>query len=110
MALQRKIAREKNRALIGREIDVLVEGPSEEHEFVMKGRHAGQAPEIDGSVYLCEGEARPGEMRRVRITQASDWDLVGELLDDGERESATQGLAGRVALKVIGGPAEKRWQ
>ena len=47
-ALQRSIAREKNRALIGRELDVLVEGPSEEHELVMKGRHAGQAPEIDG--------------------------------------------------------------
>ena len=83
MALQRKIARDKNRALVGREMDVLVDGPSEEHDFVMKGRHAGQAPEIDGSVYLSEGEARTGEMRRVKITQSSDWDLVGELLDDG---------------------------
>src|SRR5271165_2683273 len=52
MGLQRKIAREKNRALLGTELDVLVEGPSEEHELVMKGRHAGQAPEIDGGVYL----------------------------------------------------------
>ena len=72
MALQRSIAREKNRALVGRELEVLVEGPSEEHELVMKGRHAGQAPEIDGSVYLSEGEAHAGEMRRVRIVQASD--------------------------------------
>ncbi len=54
------IAREKNRALIGRELEVLVEGPSEEHELVMKGRHAGQAPEIDGSVYLSEGESSRG--------------------------------------------------
>jgi ribosomal protein S12 methylthiotransferase len=108
MALQRKIAREKNRALVGRELDVLVDGPSEEHEFVMKGRHAGQAPEIDGSVYLSEGEARAGEMRRVRITQSSDWDLVGELLDDPA--TARQRETRRVALKVIGGPAGKRWQ
>ena len=78
-----QIAREKNRALVGRELDVLVEGPSEEHELVMKGRHAGQAPEIDGRCTCREGEARAGEMRRVRITQASDYDLVGELLDDG---------------------------
>jgi ribosomal protein S12 methylthiotransferase len=103
MALQRKIAREKNRALVGRELDVLVEGPSEEHELVMKGRHAGQAPDIDGSVYLSEGEAHAGEMRRVRIVQASDWDLVGELLDEGTKPAPK-----RLALRVLG--SEPRWQ
>lgn len=106
MGIQRRIAREKNRALIGRELDVLVEGASEEHELVMKGRHAGQAPEIDGSVYLSEGEAFAGEMRRVRITQASDFDLVGELLDEPAKRHPR-----RVALKVIGGGSgETRWQ
>ncbi len=106
MGLQRKIAREKNRALIGQELDVLVEGPSEEHELVMKGRHAGQAPDIDGSVYLSEGEAYAGEMRRVRIAQASDFDLVGELLDQPSRKPGR-----KVALKVIsGGSGETRWQ
>jgi ribosomal protein S12 methylthiotransferase len=106
MGIQRKIARDKNRALIGRELDVLVEGPSEEHELVMKGRHAGQAPDIDGSVYLSEGEAFPGEMRRVRIAQASDFDLVGELLDAPTRRPGR-----KVALKVIGGGSgETRWQ
>ena len=106
MGLQRKIAREKNKALIGHELDVLVEGPSEEHELVMKGRHAGQAPDIDGSVYLSEGEAFPGEMRRVRIAQASDFDLVGELLDEPTRRPGR-----KVALKVIGGGSgETRWQ
>jgi len=81
MTLQRPISHAKNRGLVGRELEVLVEGPSDEHELVMMGRHAGQAPEIDGQVYLSGGEARPGELRRVRITQASDYDLVGELLD-----------------------------
>ena len=42
---------------IGRELEVLVEGPSEESELVMVGRHAGQAPEIDGAVYLSGGAA-----------------------------------------------------
>jgi len=107
MAIQRRIAREKNRALIGRELEVLVEGPSDEHELVMKGRHPGQAPDIDGSVYLSEGEAHPGQMRRVRITQASDWDLVGELLDEGAAPAAPR----RVSLKVLGsGKGEPRWQ
>ena len=86
MALQRRIAREKNRALVGRELDVLVEGPSEEHELVMKGRHAGQAPDIDGSVYLSEGEAHAGEMRRVRIVA-------------GERLGPRRRAAGRAAPK-----------
>jgi ribosomal protein S12 methylthiotransferase len=105
MALQRRVARGKNRALIGRELDVLVEGPSEEHELVMKGRHAGQAPEIDGSVYLSEGEARAGEIRRVRIAQASDWDLVGELIDQPHAAPPR-----RVALKVLGAGHESHWQ
>ncbi len=106
MAVQRKIAREKNKALIGRELDVLVEGASEEHDLVMKGRHAGQAPEIDGSVYLSGGESHAGEMRRVRITQASDWDLVGDLLDESKHSAPR-----KVSLKVIGtSHGEPRWQ
>jgi ribosomal protein S12 methylthiotransferase len=109
LALQRTIAREKNRALIGQELDVLVEGASEDHELVMKGRHAGQAPEIDGGVYLSEGEARAGEMRRVRVVQASDFDLVGDLIDEGTAASGPPPRP-KVALKVLGSSAETRWR
>jgi ribosomal protein S12 methylthiotransferase len=84
MTIQRRISHKKNSALVGQELDVLVEGTSDEHEFVQMGRHAGQAPEIDGQVYLSEGEALGGTMRRVRVTQASDYDLVGELLPAAE--------------------------
>jgi ribosomal protein S12 methylthiotransferase len=105
MAMQRRIARSKNRALVGRELEVLVEGPSEDHDLVMQGRHIGQAPEVDGHVYLSGGEAHAGEIRRVRIDQASDWDLVGELVDEPPRRRRT-----RVALKVLGGADEPRWQ
>src|SRR5688500_2194254 len=82
MSVQRRISRKKNRALVGRELEVLVEGPSEESELVMTGRHAGQAPEIDGMVYLSGGPVLPGELRRVRITGANDYDLVGDVLDE----------------------------
>jgi len=99
MTLQRKIAREANRALVGREMDVLVEGKSDEHDLVMQGRHAGQAPEIDGSVYLSGGEASPGEMRRVRISQASDYDLVGELVDRDTAPRAPEKK--RIGLPVL---------
>jgi ribosomal protein S12 methylthiotransferase len=102
MTLQRSIAHAKNAHLVGRELEVLVEGPSDEHEYVVMGRHAGQAPDIDGQVYLSGGEARPGEIRRVTITQASDYDLVGELLD--EAGVTQRGLAPekrRVGLRVL---------
>jgi ribosomal protein S12 methylthiotransferase len=96
MAVQRRIARRKNRALVGRELEVLVEGPSEEHELVMKGRHRGQAPEIDGQVYLSGGEVRAGELCRVRVTQASDYDVVGDVLD-----APRAGKRRRVRLSVV---------
>lgn len=98
MSVQRKIARRRNKALIGRELDVLVEGPSEEHELVMAGRHAGQAPEIDGQVYLGGGEVERGQMRRVRITQAADYDLVGDVVDEAPAPTGKR----RRSLKVLG--------
>ena len=61
-------------------LDVLVEGVSEEHELLLQGRHAGQAPEVDGVVLLTNDTARPGDLRKARVTQAADYDLVAELL------------------------------
>ncbi len=105
MAIQRKIARERNRARIGETIEVLVEGASEEHDLVMKGRHAGQAPEIDGQVYLSGAEVHAGDFVRAEITQASDYDLVGEVVG----EIATAKKKRRVSLSVVG--SEPRgWQ
>ena len=48
MAIQRKIARARNRALVGAEVPVLVEGPSPETDLLWAARMATQAPEIDG--------------------------------------------------------------
>jgi ribosomal protein S12 methylthiotransferase len=76
MAMQRPIAHAKNQKLVGKTLEVLVEGTSDEHEYVLMGRHAGQAPEIDGQVYLSGGEARPGTLRRSS-DPGVDYDLVG---------------------------------
>jgi ribosomal protein S12 methylthiotransferase len=78
--VQQEISRAKLQARIGDELEVLVEGVSEEHELLLQGRHAGQAPEVDGVVLLTNDTARPGELRRARVTQAADYDLVAELL------------------------------
>ncbi len=98
MGAARKIARAHQKSLIGKELDVLVEGVSEEHEFVMQGRHAGQAPEIDGHVFLSGDECHAGQLRRVRVEQASDYDLVGTLIDVGERPKKR---SAPVRLKVL---------
>jgi len=87
MAMQRKIARARNRSLVGAEVPVLVEGPSPETDLLWAGRTATQAPEIDGVTLIndFEGEEpRPGEIRRLRVTEAHDYDVVGTLLEATE--------------------------
>ncbi|MGB9456708.1 MAG: 30S ribosomal protein S12 methylthiotransferase RimO [Bryobacteraceae bacterium] len=83
MALQRKIARARSRALVGAEVPVLVEGVSAETDLLWEGRMSTQAPEIDGVTLIndVEGAApRRGEIRPLRITESHDYDVVGTLL------------------------------
>ena len=84
MAIQKKISRTRNKTLVGREVDVLIEGPSADSDLVWQARMSTQAPDIDGLCYISDpGETplREGEFRRMRITKAHDYDLTGELLD-----------------------------
>jgi ribosomal protein S12 methylthiotransferase len=49
-----------------------------------------QAPDIDGNVMINDFEGAapaPGQMRRLRITEAHDYDLIGTLLAGGEEDS-----------------------
>jgi ribosomal protein S12 methylthiotransferase len=87
MALQRKIARARNRTLVGAEVPVLVEGLSPETDLLWTARLSTQAPEIDGAVLINDfeiAEPRPGEIRRLRVTEAHDYDVVGTLLPPTE--------------------------
>ena len=79
MEIQREISRARNAALVGRELDVLVEGVSSETELLLEGRWYGQAPGIDGVTYLADGEAKSGSIVRARVTQGSDYDLAASL-------------------------------
>jgi ribosomal protein S12 methylthiotransferase len=84
MALQRRISKQRNRKMIGQEIDVLVEGPSQETDLLWQARMSTQAPEIDGVCYINDfGDVapRPGDIRRMRITEGHDYDLIGALID-----------------------------
>jgi ribosomal protein S12 methylthiotransferase len=81
MSIQRPISRERLELRVGTELDVLVEGVSDESEWLLQGRWWGQAPEVDGSVYLANGTARAGEIRRVLVTDAADYDLMADFID-----------------------------
>mgnify|MGYP001208313178 CR=1 FL=1 len=76
---QRAIARDHNEAMIGREVDVLVERRSPESDLVWVGRTEHQAPDIDGVTYLGSADhVEIGKIVRARITQVTDYDLVAE--------------------------------
>lgn len=81
LSLQRKLSRRRLRAFRGEETVVLADGPSTEHPWLMQGRLATQAPEVDGVVVLSGGPVAPGDFVRVRITSSADYDLVGEVLN-----------------------------
>lgn len=80
MSLQKEISTRKNKALIGKTLKVLVEGPSDESDLLWQGRYHGQAPDIDGVVLINEGSAPVGEFCQVKITDAFDYDLLGKIV------------------------------
>jgi ribosomal protein S12 methylthiotransferase len=83
LKIQRQISKKKMKAMRGRELEVLVEGSSDESEYVLMGRHEGQAPEIDGQVYLTLGPdfvPTVGTLVRARVTGSAEYDLAAEVL------------------------------
>jgi ribosomal protein S12 methylthiotransferase len=95
--LQETISLKRGQQKIGNMLEVLVEGPSEETDLLIASRHEGQAPEIDGLVYINDIEdsaentdliqihrdaavPHPGDLVKVQITEAAAYDLVGHIV------------------------------
>lgn len=96
MAIQKRISREQNKQLVGTRLEVLVEGRSPETDLLLVGRHQGQAPDIDGQVYINDGMAYPGELVTVEVTEAHDYDVVGKVVarqDPKQRRHTARGAA-----------------
>lgn len=85
MRLQEGWSARRNQALVGRSVEVLVEGAHEESDLLLTGRTEGQAPEIDGRVIITDAPRLlyPGEFVRVRIEEAHPHDLVGAAEGEG---------------------------
>ena len=79
MAAQRRIVASAQKRRIGQTVRLVVDGPSAEHELVLRGRLEGQAPDIDPMVYLTDcdpSEFSPGQFMDVQITGSRDYDLL----------------------------------
>jgi len=84
MQLQKRISRKRRKQWIGREIEVMLEGPSEETDLLWEARTPAHAPEIDGKVFINDfgdhESPKPGSFHRAIVEEAHDYDLVARLL------------------------------
>jgi ribosomal protein S12 methylthiotransferase len=83
MARQKRIVAERQKRRVGERARLVVDGPSPEHELVLRGRLASQAPDIDPQVYLtdCDPEAvSAGDFLDVEIVGARGYDLIARLV------------------------------
>jgi ribosomal protein S12 methylthiotransferase len=79
MSLQKRLVKHRQGRRIGERARILIEGPSSDHDLVLRGRLATQAPDIDASVFLteCDPSAfRSGDFVEVEIVGARDYDLI----------------------------------
>jgi ribosomal protein S12 methylthiotransferase len=79
MAEQKRIVARAQKRRVGAQVQVIVDGPSSEHELVWRGRLAGQAPEIDPVVYFTDANPetlRPGALLQAEIVGSREYDLV----------------------------------
>lgn len=81
--VQSEIAERKNESYIGREIKVLIEGHHEETDLIIKARHEGQAPDVDGIVMINDTNGfalAVGQIRTALVTEVNGFDLVGKII------------------------------
>ena len=82
MKVQQKVLKKFFKKWIGKQIPVVVEGYHPETKLLMRGRHYGQCPEIDGQVIINDGRAVKafGQRYLVEITEAAGYDLIGRVI------------------------------
>ena len=83
LSLQQPISRGKLKALRGTTVEAIIEGSSEESEYLLEGRLRSQAPEIDGRLLVTDAGDRPlvpGQVVSVRIERTFDYDVAGAVV------------------------------
>ena len=78
MELQQEISMDKSERLVGKEIEVIIEGKASDEDV---GRSYMDAPSVDGYVFInSEEELMSGDFAKVRIVKAMEYDLIGDLI------------------------------
>ena len=84
MQIQRKISKKNKKALVGRTVDLVLEGMSEETDLLLEARTPMHAPEIDGKVYVNDVpdgiNPQVGHFYSAEITEAHDYDLIARII------------------------------
>jgi ribosomal protein S12 methylthiotransferase len=81
MRVQKRIVTRAQRQCVGQRVRLLVDGPSADHELVLRGRLEGQAPDIDPLVYLTECDPsvlQPGQFIDAEIVGSRGYDLLAK--------------------------------
>ena len=81
MKVQQAASKARLKKFVGRTLPILVEGPSEESEYLWRGRHQGQAPDIDGHVLIRSGKLSQGKILDLKIERAMEYDLIASAIE-----------------------------
>ena len=79
MLTQQSISEEINSSYMGKEIEVLIDEIKSGKPKIAIGRTKGDAPEIDGKIVIRTDKAQIGKFIKVKVTEASEYDLAGEI-------------------------------
>ena len=79
MLTQQSISKEINSSYVGKEVEVLVDEIQSGEPKIAIGRTKEDAPEIDGKVVIRGDKIQVGKFIKVKVTEASEYDLVGEI-------------------------------
>ena len=80
MTLQQGISLKRNQRFVGKTITGIFEGISKDQPLFQQARHQGQAPDIDGDILITDGEAKLGDWSKIKITKATEYDLIGKIV------------------------------
>lgn len=81
-----QITEQSLEAEVGQEVLLVIDGESEEHEYLLSARKLLWAPDIDGEIYVndreCEGELHFGRIYRARVTERVGDKLLATVIDE----------------------------
>jgi ribosomal protein S12 methylthiotransferase len=80
MTLQNEISSELQEQHLGQTYEVIIDGVSDETDMLLQGRTYFQGPEIDGVIFINDGDAKKGDLVQVSVTDSHDYDLVGHII------------------------------